>query len=174
MNRRRAIILGAVGFPLVVHAALGKGTVNSGLLLARIGLDRSTIPFDGEFSVTCSLGARLKFCRVYLPLRWAEKSGFQLDVIGPDNKVSGPQRYPLSVLPEAASFGSLSHYHELDVGEQVSFHTKMKTKDVFPSSGSYKLRAIYLPEPPAKLAVGQAIVAENGPVETGLVRARVA
>jgi hypothetical protein len=67
-----------------------------------------------------------------------------------------------------------AHFRELDVGESVSFRTKLKAKDVFPSPGNYKLRVTYVPEPPGKFTtVGQAVTMEDGPVEAAPLTVKV-
>lgn len=171
---RRAILAGSLGLPLLMRAALAAKRTNASLLLARFDLRSSPVHLDGEVTLACSLEARWEFCRVFVPLSWGYERGFKLVVAGPDGKTFEPKFHPPVPLPPLDAYKSGANFRELDVGENTGFRTKAKAKDIFPAPGSYTVHVVYVPEPlRAATTVGQAIVFENGPVETGSVRVKV-
>jgi hypothetical protein len=158
---------------MVVQAALAKGSYNAELLKLTVGLNNTTVPLDSDLAVVCTLESRLKFVRVYAPLGWGSERGFKLKIEAPNGKLAEANFHPPGP-PMANTFKDGSHFHELDVGESTSFRSVMKVKDVFGSQGSFKLSVLYVPEPmKAFTAVQDAIVFENGPVESGAVRVKV-
>ena len=171
METRRTILIGTLGVPFVVQAALAKGSSNAALLRCTMSLNKSTIKLDGDFAIVCTLEARLKFCRIYAPLNWGNVRGFRLKLVGADGKSTEPQFHP-PVTPSAAYDNA--RFHELDVGETVNFRSTLPTKSVFPGPGTFALSAIYVPEPlRAVTHVQDAIVFENGQVESGAERVKV-
>jgi hypothetical protein len=168
METRRTILISTIGVPFMLQAAIARGNSNSELLKCTMSLNKSTVKLDGDFTIVCTLEARLKFCRIYAPLSWGDVRGFKLKLVGADGKATEPQFHP-PVAPPAA-FDNV-RFHELDVGEAISFRSTLQAKSVFPSSGIFKLTAIYIPEPlRAATHVQNAILFENGPVESGATR----
>ena len=170
MQTRRAILIATAGIPLA--AALAKGYSNAALLRCTMSLNKTSLALGGDFSIVCALEARRKFCRIYAPLAWGDVRGFRLKLMAADGKASEPQFHP-PVTPPAAY--DSARFHELDVGETVSFRSTLPVKSVFPGPGTFKLGAIYLPEPLRAAAhVQDAIVFEDGAVESGMVLVKVA
>jgi len=171
METRRTILIGTLGVPFVVQAALAKGSANAALLRCTMSLGKSTVELGGNFAVMCTLEARLKFCRIYAPLNWGNVRGFRLKLVAADGKSTEPQFHP-PVTPPATYDDA--RFHELDVGESVNFRSMLPAKSVFPGPGSFTLSAIYVPEPLRSVThVQDAIVFENGPVESGAERVKV-
>jgi hypothetical protein len=172
MNRR-SMMLAGLGLPFAMRAALAKSSRNAGLLILRASLDKSTIKLDGEFAIACSLEARKEFCRVFAPLSWGKDRGFELSLVTADGKTLQP-KFPQQMPPPSKDKFAEAHFHELDVGESVSFRTKLKAKDIFPGPGSYKLYVSYVPEPgKADTKVMQAVLFEGGAVEVGPMKVKV-
>jgi len=171
METRRTILIGSVGLPFVAQAALARGTPNSELLKLTMSVNKSTLELGGEFTVVCALEARLKFVRIYAPLAWGDVRGFRLKLVGADGKTTEPNFHP-PVTPPVTYDNA--RFHELDVGEAISFRSTLAVKDVFGAPGVFKLGAIYIPEPLRALThVQDAVVFENGAVESGAVRVDV-
>lgn len=173
METRRTVLIATAISPLVAQAALAKGSYNSELLKLTVGLDNTTVPLDSDFTIVCTLESRLKFVRVYAPLSWGSERGLKLKVEAPNGKLSEANVHPPGP-PMASMFKDGSHFHELDVGESTSFRSVMKVMNVFGSRGSFRLSVLYVPEPmKAFTGVQDAIVFENGSVESGAVRVKV-
>jgi len=172
METRRAFLTVAGGIPFAFRAALAAGYSNAALLRCTMSLGKTSLKLDGDFKIVCALEARRKFVRLYAPLAWGDVRGFRLKIVGPDGKPVEPQFHPPVTPP--ATFDS-ARFHELDVGETVSFSSTLPVKSVFPGPGSFKLSAIYVPEPlRAATHVQDAIVFENGQVESGAVLVKLA
>jgi len=172
METRRTFLIAAAGMPLAARAAWAKGYSNAALLRCTMSLGKPALGLDGDFTIVCALEARLKFVRLYAPLEWGNVRGFRLKLAAADGKTSEPQFHPPVAPP--ADYDS-AHFRELDVGEQASFRSTLQVRSVFPGPGTFKLSAIYLPEPlRAATHVQDAVVFEDGPVESGAVLVKVA
>jgi len=173
MQSRRSVLIGTAVSPLAIRAALAKGSYNTELLKLTVGLNKTTVPLDDEFAIVCTLEARLKFCRVYVPLSWGSERGFRLKIEAAGGKPNEPNLHPPGP-PMANMFKDGSHFRELDVGESTSFRSVLKARDVFGAQGAFKLSVLYVPEPlKAFTGVQDAIVFENGIVESGATRMKV-
>jgi hypothetical protein len=173
MQTRRAILAGVAGLPFFGMAARAAATRNASLLLCRLTLDRSQIRHDGTVRLGASLEARVEHVRIFMPMRWGEMRGFRLAVRTPQKTIIEPRFHPPVALPPPLVTRGLGNYHELDVGEQIGFSAVVKARDIFPTTGRFQLKAIYVPEPPRSGAPIQAIVFENGRVESDSVAVAV-
>jgi hypothetical protein len=173
METRRTVLITTAISPLLARLALAKGSYNAELLKLTVGLNNTTLSLDGDFTIVCTLESRLKFVRVYAPLNWGSERGFRLKIVAPNGKLTQADLHiPGPAI--AKMFNDNSHFHELDVGESTSFRSELKARDVFGALGTFNLSALYTPEPMrAFTSVQDAIVFENGSVESGSVRIKV-
>lgn len=173
MQTRRAILVGAVCLPFCGTAARAAATTNSSLLACRLTLDRTQVRRDGMVRIGASLEALREHVRIFAPMRWGNLRGFRLAVKTPQGHIIEPVFHPPVPLPPPLMVRGLGNYREVDVGEQAAFSAVVKARDIFPSTGLFRVKAIYVPEPSRSGAPVQAIVYENGPVESGAVTVAV-
>jgi hypothetical protein len=159
---RRTFLFGVASAAVAACAVTRKTALAAeARLVCRAFLERASVPYDGEITLTALLESMQEGCALFVPLTWGFR-GLQVSVtdasgaqtLPPINNFHPP---PPQELSRPESFVRM--YKGMLVGETL----RQRASDFFPKRGAFTVRVSYLsPVPKAYTSIANAIVEEDG------------